>query len=659
MADYASVLTGGSNNFATTSEHLNALATDILSEGVVGTLGNTSGVAPMTGGLAVNAQGTPDMTVAVTAGKAYVTTTPTSQGSQLLRANIATQNATIAANSTGGTRYDWIYVAMSASGAANPNADGTGVSSITVSRSTSSATDNGTPPTYGYPIAVVTVSNGASSITNGNITDLREAVTVANNSSDTGWITAEATPDTVTALGNRSYSLVFNSIDLTDTMSSGMRLKATRTSTAPTLSTSLNGSSQYYNKTSPNKSTFTDDFVCSAWIKITSYAASSIISRYNGTSGWDFGLDSKGRVTLTGFNAGAANYSLVKSYRSVPLNKWVHVAAQLDMSSFTNTSTTSYTMIDGIDCPALVTRAGTNPTALVQAGNLEVGSRNGGTQYFPGKLAQVAFYTAKVTQANVLATISQTLTGSETSLGSAYSFNNSITDLNTTTPNNLTAQGSAVATATDTPFAGGSVGTTEYGVITAASFSTNTTLTVLVPEGYAIPTTGGVSALSYSTHKVPYGFPVQRDRWRITSLIRTNDTQSSPVSGTWYNISPTSGTSGGQQINIPIGEWIYGYETNIYSGRVGSSNGNGAFSTLSTGAATESDTDMTGRVYIAANTAVDSALNGFVARQKGLSLSAATVYYLNYKTTTGSMNSIESNNGNAGDTKIFAECAFI
>lgn len=659
MADYASVLTGGSNNYATTAENLNALATDILSEGVVGAIGNTAGVAPATGGLACNAQGTPNMTVAVTAGVAYVTTTPTSQNSQLLRANIAAQNATIASNSTGGTRYDWIYVAMSASGAANPNADGTGVASITVSRSTSSATDNGTPPTYGYPIAVVTVANGASSITNGNITDLRSVVALSTTGGTDGWTTAEATPNTVTANGNRSYNLVFNSIDLTDTMSPGMRLKLTRTTSAPTKSTSLNGSTQYYSKSSPNKLTFTDDFTCSAWIKLTSYAAGSIISRYNGTSGWDFNIDSSGRVTLIGFNAGAANFSYVRSYRSVPLNKWVHVAAQLDMSTFTATTTTSYVMIDGVDCPSLVSRGGTNPTALVQAGNLEIGSRNAGTQFFTGSLAQVAVYNAKVTQATMLSSMHQTLSGSETSLASAYSFNNSIADLNTTTPNDLTANGSAVATNSDTPFSGGSTGTTEYGIITKSAFSTNTTLTVQAPEGYAIPTSGGVSALSYSTHSVPYGFPGKRNLWRVISLIRTNDTQSSPVSGTWYNIGPTSGTSGGQRITIPTGEWIYGYESNIYGGRVGSANGNGVFSTLSTGSSTESDTDLTGRVYLAANTAVDSAVNGFVKREKELSISAATTYYLNYKTTTSSMIQIDSNNGSAGDTKIYAECAFL
>lgn len=173
MADTVSVLTGGVNSFQTTAEHLNNLATDTLADGVIGAITSTSGVAPMTGALAVNAQGSPNMTVAVTGGVCYVTATPTSQASQRLRAKIATQNATIASNSTGGTRFDWIYVTISAANAAAPNAAGDNVASITVSRSTSSSVDNGTPPTYGYHIATVTVVNGASSIANASIADTR------------------------------------------------------------------------------------------------------------------------------------------------------------------------------------------------------------------------------------------------------------------------------------------------------------------------------------------------------------------------------------------------------------------------------------------------------------------------------------------------------
>ena len=67
-----------------------------------------------------------------------------------------------------------------------------------------------------------------------------------------GWSDTGAVPDTITYNGNRSYDLVFNSNDLTDTLSNGMKLKLTRTVSAPTQCTNLeSSSSQYWSKTSP------------------------------------------------------------------------------------------------------------------------------------------------------------------------------------------------------------------------------------------------------------------------------------------------------------------------------------------------------------------------------------------------------------------------
>lgn len=317
-----------------------------------------------------------------------------------------------------------------------------------------------------------------------------------------------STPNTVTYNGNRNYDLVFNAVDLSSTISPGQKLKLTRTVAAPTQCTSLNGTSQYYSKTTPAGMTFTDDFVVSAWIKLSSYADGVIASRYNGTSGWTFRIESTGKVYLQAYNAGAANTSYVRTYSSIPLNKWVHIAAQLDMSSFTATTTTSYILIDGVDTPTEVARAGTNPTALIQAGNLEIGSQNGGLNPFPGKLAQVAIYSGKVTQATVRASISQGLSGSETSLISAYSFNNSINDLNTTNANNLTASGSAVATNADSPYANAvTAGLQEYAEINSVTFSTNTTVNVRVPETCMIPTSGGISNVYYAVGATPTGLP--------------------------------------------------------------------------------------------------------------------------------------------------------
>lgn len=334
--------------------------------------------------------------------------------------------------------------------------------------------------------------------------------TITGAGGDQGWSSGLAVPDTITNNGNRNYSLVFNSVDITSTVSPGMLLRFARTVTAPTQCTDLeNGSSQYYNKTSPAGTTFTDDFVAGAWIKLESYGAWAIVSRYNGTSGWTFEMDSAGKLYLIGRNAGASNQSYIVSSGSVELNRWVHVAAELDMSSFTVSATTSYIMIDGVDAGATVVRGGTNPTALVQAGDLTVGASNA-TLFFDGKLSNVWYSSAKITQANVRTLMSQSITSAlctTHSIVSAYTFNNTLNDVNTTSANNLTAQGSAVATNADTPFSGGATGTYEYAKVETTAFSTNTTLTVRVPEGYAIPTSGGVTAMLYSSLANPYGFP--------------------------------------------------------------------------------------------------------------------------------------------------------
>ena len=392
--------------------------------------------------------------------------------------------------------------------------------------------------------------------TSGNVT-IGGTLTIAGASSDGGWTPISGSISAVTYNGNRSYTLTTSS-DNTANVSPGMRLRTTRTVSAPTQSASLNGSTQYFSKSSPAGMTFTDDFVVSAWVKLNSYGAvGTIAARFNGTNGWALVVTATGQIELEGYNAGGGNYSLIASYQSIPLNRWVHVTAQLDMSSFTATTTTSYVMIDGLDVPIQLARAGTNPTALVQAGNLEIGSRNGGVQPFLGKIAQVAIYSAKVTQANIRATISQGLVGNETSLISAYSLSNSVTDLSANA-NNLTAQGSAATTNADSPFggqSGGSISSTlDYAIVQKI---TTSTITVQVAEGCTIPSSGGVSAVSYSNVKSPYGMPTTTGKWAIDYwwLTAMNGT----LSTAWNNLS------GGASFSVPTGVYRLIFEAEMYN----------------------------------------------------------------------------------------------
>ena len=360
--------------------------------------------------------------------------------------------------------------------------------------------------THGAITPTSVVSSGPVTGTVGTF----DSVVINGTATSQGWTALGATPTTVTANSSvpRVFDMVFSAVDLTDTLSNGMKLQCARTVAAPSQCTSLNGTNQYYSKSSPSGMTFTDTFTVSAWIKLASYNGTiqTIASRYNGTSGWRFYLEATGQLVIAGYNAASTNNRFMTSYASVPLNKWVHVAASFSMSD--HTASTCKMMFDGIDVGGTIGSGGTNPTALVQAGNLELGASNSGVTPFNGKLAQVAIYSAVITPATILASINRTLSGSETNLISAYSFNNTINDLNTSNANNLTAQNSAVATNADSPFANGvSAGSLEYAEVLNVSYSTDTTVTVRVPDGCQLPTTGGISSVYYSTQSNPYGLP--------------------------------------------------------------------------------------------------------------------------------------------------------
>ncbi len=170
----AAIIQSGTANYLTPAESFNVVATDLVTPGVVSTITATSGVAPTTGSFAVNAQGSPNMTVAVTAGVAYVNATPTSGTAQNIRVKLAaSENVTIAANSTGGTRYDWVYIKVDADKLNNPAADGTDVVTLITQRSTTLATDSNGTPANALALATVTVTNGAVSIANADITERR------------------------------------------------------------------------------------------------------------------------------------------------------------------------------------------------------------------------------------------------------------------------------------------------------------------------------------------------------------------------------------------------------------------------------------------------------------------------------------------------------
>ena len=643
MSLTVSIMSGNVNSHPTTSEEANGLATDFVSEGIIGSYTNTSGVAPMTGAFSVNAQGTPDMTVAVGSGVAYVTGTPSSQNSQTFRVyNSASENVTISSNSSGSTKYDWVYIKLDATLLNAPTLAGTTTATLVTSRSTSNSSDDGTPPTYGYPIAVITVANGASSISNSVIRDLRTNANIgAVSGNNTGWI-SNSLPDvsSVTYNGNRSYNVTFAST-VANLLTPGMSVRTTRTVAAPTQCTSLNGTTQAWTKSSPNKLTFTDNFTLEWKGIVNAYGTQVLVSRTTSASdGYKLYLESDGRISIRGQNAGST-FRMATSYQSVPLGKRITIQGSLTMASGTGAI-----YLDDVLIPSTVTGTA---IALVQAGTLSIGADVGGTTLFlNGKTFRYAIYDAVISASTLRASSSQALVGTETNLKCGSNFNGNANDVNTTTPNDLSAVGSATATNADSAFTvdatGTSGGTYDYGIVTKVA---TTVATIQTCEGCAIPTSGGITTVDLASVKAPFGMPVDKYRWRITCPVIADTTKASPTASTWYYLNIS--------ITLPVGVYEYGYDLNGFVQNT--TNQPIGYLSLSTSNSTPNDARLTSKFELGTNNSYIG-MNQF--RITTGSFTSATPLYLLTQAGTASTNVVGTRpTTDVSYGEIYADLAYL
>lgn len=325
-----------------------------------------------------------------------------------------------------------------------------------------------------------------------------------------------------------------------------MKLRFTRGTTPPTQCADLEStSSQYASKTSPAGITFTDDFTVGAWVKLESYGTSrTIVSRYDGTSGWVMRIGAlgatDGRVQIMGINGGAANYSASVSLQAVPLGRWVHIAAVLDMSTFTTAASPIY--IDGTSVAVAVVRGGTNPTALVQAGNLQVGAANS-TDFFDGELDEVWIENTKLTQTQICDRMCQQFTPGAGTVG-YWKLDGNFND-SSANANNLTASGGATATTVDNP-----MNAKEHAVIASV---TSTTVTVQTGPNSMIPNMT-LSSPVYSLMENPWGLPGGLGRNRVIghALLGNTYSSSSTAVGQIPGLSVPVTVPTGRQVEITL-----------------------------------------------------------------------------------------------------------
>lgn len=195
--------------------------------------------------------------------------------------------------------------------------------------------------------------------------------------------------------------------------------------------------------------------------------------------------------------------------------------------------------------------------------------------------------------------------------------------------------------------------TVRYGIITAISFSTNTTVTLYGGTDYDVDDTGtyAISAFHYSTQKAPLSFPLDPTKWTFKVTDTTQRTTSGSA-GTWNNVGGSNA-----QIAIPIGAWDVDYRVEAYGDRTTAGTGDSIYITLSTANNSQSDGEFTGRSGYSGGAANESDVLNYVAFfRKSLVLASKTTYYLNMKMdNAGSW----TYNNNISPMVIRAVCAYL
>lgn len=161
-----------------------------------------------------------------------------------------------------------------------------------------------------------------------------------------------------------------------------------------------------------------------------------------------------------------------------------------------------------------------------------------------------------------------------------------------------------------------------YAIVTAIAFSTNTTLTIYCGTDYTVGDTATypITNFFFSHAKSPIGFPMDPDKWTVTTTYSSSTTQSNPGDSTYYNV-------GSINIVAPIGKWNGYYSGSLYYTR--NTAGNCVFiSTLSTANNSESNVQHSTRHR------VDQSINGETFVHKfipTLLLAVKTTLYLNLR----------------------------
>lgn len=167
-----------------------------------------------------------------------------------------------------------------------------------------------------------------------------------------------------------------------------------------------------------------------------------------------------------------------------------------------------------------------------------------------------------------------------------------------------------------------------------------------------------ITAVYISKIKSPDGFPMNPDKWTVSTVTSDSPTKSSPTASTWYGgtgLSPT-----GPSIDIPIGAWRVFYkaivDVSITTAGVTSV---GSRITLSTANNSESDVELSEGVSVSLPIGTGVVQRSAYTAEKIIAVTSKTTYYLNIFTGTASVTSILLNPSAVFRNIIKAVCAYL
>ncbi len=631
---------------------------------------------------AVQAQGTPDMTVKVKTGRAYIKGA-TGNGYPII--SDADTSVAIGSNGSGSTRIDAIVLYIDKSASANSDASNV-AKLIAVQGTISAPTDGAIQTAIGAAnpflrLADVSVGSGVTSIVSGNITDQREiarqrdvtdavslneqSATPATPSSGLakiyaktdkypyllnsdgkemslvdGWIPANDALSYASADANALTWTATLAGDKTAKYTPGMRLKATQ-SRALTSLWNLNANS--------NDSVGTHNGSDTA----ITYQAGKISNGalFNGTSS---------KITFT-------DHANLKPTGNFTFGGWIKPAGTVDRLIFQSFSQNSNAAgirfeIDASNINLVVGRnTGTTPNldyALLQVqlnadgvpdiadGNWHhVGFSWNGQRlciYIDGiKVAQKAWaYAPGYAATNYVQIGAKNFSGSQ-----SWFYVGMMDDL-------FLINGYALAEETfrdiynaGTAMASPMTLNKKFIVTKSAYANPNTTLTLFGGQDYTLEN-AAITDPYFSIDKSPAGWPGSHDTWMVEYATDLHLNQGSPTASVWYNI-------GAHLLDIPIGAWDVEYKVSAY-GNLGAGAGGNIYTTLSRQNNSESDPDFSSN-----NEWGGSGGGAFVFINKPLKLGFKTRYYLNTKITTGGTPNGIYNFGERARTLIRAVSAYL